>query len=65
MTNELSDAFLDRFEDVNDLEIENFVVDFDEIVEKIVDEIVKFLSFSLLKFRFETISTISFFIDFV
>ena len=66
MTNEI-DEFLDRFENVIDLDIENFVVVFDEIVveideivNKIVDEIVdkivdEILSFSLLKFRFETL----------
>ena len=65
MTSEV-DEFLDRFEDVTDLEIENFEVVFDEIVVEIVDEVdkivVEILSFSLLKLRFEA-SLIIFFVD--
>ena len=61
----VSDAFLDRFENVTNLNIENFdvvVVDeiIDEIVCEIVDEIVEILFFSLLKFRFETFLSIFF-----
>ena len=63
MTNEINESF-DRFEIVTNLNIENFVVVFDEIVveiveivDKIVDEI---LFFSLLKFRFETFLIIFF-----
>ena len=58
------DEFLDRFEDVIDLEIENFEVVFDEVVVEIVeivdeiDEIVvEILSLSLLKLRSEAILT--------
>ena len=54
MTNEI-DEFLDRFENVTNLNIENFVVvlnEIDEIVDKIVVEI---LFLFLLKFRFETL----------
>ena len=61
------DEFLICFENVTDLDIENFVVvlsEIDEIVDEIVvDEIVvEILFFSLLKFRFEVL-IISFFID--
>ena len=64
VTNEVKE-FLVCFENVTDLDIEIFVVvlkKIDEIVDKIVDEI---LFFFLLKFRFETTLIISFFIDFV
>ena len=56
VTSEVSDAFLDRSENVSNLDIENFVVVFDEIVEvvvELVDEIDEILFFSLLKLRFE------------
>ena len=54
VTNEI-DEFLDRSEDVTNLNIKNFVVVLSEIV-------VEILFLFLLKFRFETL-TISFFID--
>ena len=53
ITNEI-DKFLICFESVTNLNIENFVV-VDEIDFEIVDKIVEFLFFSLLKFRFETL----------
>ena len=53
----MSDAFLDSFDDVIDLEIENFEVVFDEVDElndEMIDEMIdKILSLSLLKFRLE------------
>ena len=65
VTSEVNE-FLDRFENVIDLEIENFEIVFDEIVVEIVDEVdeivVEILSLSLLKFRLETILII-FFVD--
>ena len=73
ITNEIS-RFLDRSEEMTNLDIEIFVVVLNEIVEivdeivdeiLIVDEIVdEILSFSLLKLRFEAL-TIIFFTDFV
>ena len=57
IANEINE-FLDNSESVIDLDIENFVVVFDEIVVEIVneiDEIVdEILFLFLLKFRFET-----------
>ena len=51
MTSEVNE-FLDRSEDVTDLKIENF--DVVDVVEKVVVIEMLLLSFSLLKFRFET-----------
>ena len=59
-----NDAILDRFENVIDLNIENFDIVIDEIIDEIVCEIVEIvdeiLFFFLLKFRFETSLTIFF-----
>ena len=52
----MNDTFFDSFDDVIDLEIENFEIVFDEIVEIVneVDKIVvELLSLSLLKLRLE------------
>ena len=62
ITNEINNFFV-YFENVIDLNIENFVVVLNEIDFEIVNEIVEFLFF-LLKFRFE-ILIILLFIDFV
>ena len=58
MTNEINEIFV-CFENVTNLNIENFDVVVDEMIDKIVcenvDKIVEILFYFLLKFRFETL----------
>ena len=54
MTNEINEFFV-CFENVINLNIENFVVVLNKIDFEIVNKIVEFFFFSLLKFRFETL----------